>query len=114
MADKGLATFSFALGAGVTFDPLDGWNFQLPRTASKVTLIHNATAVGVVCTFTALNTQLLQESPVPAGGTAGVFPTIFNAPVIGPYKVGALEKLSARYTNPTGGAITVNVVAEVS
>jgi hypothetical protein len=108
------ATFSFSLGAGATFDPLDGWNYQIPAKASKLTLIHNATAAGVTCTLTALNRQLLQNSPVPAGGTAGVFPTVFNAPVIGPSKVGALEKLSARYTNGTGGAITVNVVADIA
>jgi hypothetical protein len=107
------STFSFSLAAGAIFDPLDGWNYQLPRKASKVTLIHNATAVGIICTFTALDRQILQASPVPAGGTAGVFPTIFNAPVIGPTKVGALEKLSARYQNTTAGAITVNVVADV-
>lgn len=107
------ATFTFALAAGATFDPLDGWNYQLPRKASKVTLIHNATAVGIVCTFTALDRQILQASAVPAGGVAGVFPTVFNAPVIGPNRVGALEKLAARYTNPTGGAITVNVVVDI-
>lgn len=107
------ATFTFSLGAGVTFDPLDGWNYQLPRKASKVTLIHNATATGVNCTFTALDRQILQNSAVPAGGTAGVFPTVFNAPVIGPNRVNAMEKLSARYLNTTGGAITVNVVVDI-
>lgn len=108
------ATFTFALAAGAIFDPLDGWNYQLPRKASKVTLIHDATAVGILCTFTALDRQILQESPVPAGGVAGVFPTIFNAPVIGPTKVAALEKLSARYRNPTAGPVTINVVVDIT
>jgi hypothetical protein len=108
------ATFSFALAAGATFDPLDGWNYQIPRKASKVTMIHNATAVGIVCTFTALDRQILQASPVPAGGVAGVFPTVFNAPVIGPNKVQAMEKLSSRYTNGTAGPITVNVVVDIT
>jgi hypothetical protein len=108
------ATFSFALAAGAIFDPLDGWNYQIPRKASKVTLIHNATAPGVQCTFTALDRQILQDSPVPSGGVAAVFPTIFNAPVIGPNRVGALEKLSSRYRNTTAGAITVNVVVDIT
>ena len=107
------ATFTFSLAAGATFDPLDGWNYQIPAKPSKLTVIHNATGPGITCTLTALNRQLLQSSPVPAGGTAGVFPTVFNAPVIGPLKVGALEKLSARYTNTTAGALTVNVVADI-
>lgn len=108
------STFSFSLAAGATFDPLDGWNYQIPRKASKVSLIHNATAPGVNCTFTALDRQILQNSPVQAGGTAGVFPTIFNAPVIGPTRVGAMEKLAARYQNTTAGAITVNVVVDIA
>lgn len=107
------ATFSFSLAAGASFDPFDGWNYQVPRKASKLTVIHNATATGVNCTLTALDRQILQNSPVPAGGTAGVFPTVFNAPVIGPNRVGALEKLAARYLNTTAGAITVNVVADI-
>lgn len=107
------ATFSFSLAAGATFDPLDGWNYQMPRKASKVTLIHNATGTGITCTFTALDRQILQNSAVPAGGTAGVFPTVFNAPVIGPNRVQALEKLAARYTNGTAGALTVNVVVDI-
>lgn len=107
------AQFSFALAAGVTFDPLDGWNYQFPKKASKVSLIHNATLTGVFATWTALDRQLLQESLVTAGGVAGVYPTIFNAPLMGPYKVGAMEKLSSRYRNSTGGAITVNLVADI-
>lgn len=108
------ATFTFSLAAGATFDPLDGWNNQIPRKASKVTLIHNATATGVQCNFTAQDRNVLQNSPVPAGGVAGVFPTVFNAPVIGPAKVQAGEKLSARFNNTTAGAITVNVVVDLS
>lgn len=114
MAGSNQATFTFSLGAGVTFDPLDGWLFQTPRKSSKVALIHNATATGITCTFSAQERQLLQNSAVPAGGTAGVFPTVFNAPVIGPSPVAAGEKCSARYTNGTAGAITVNVVVDIS
>jgi hypothetical protein len=110
----GSANFTFSLAAGASFDPLDGWVYQIPTKASRLSLIHNATATGVVCTVTALARNILQRSPVPAGGTAGVFPTIFNAPVVGPYGVGAMEKLSARYDNPTGGAITVNLTVDLS
>lgn len=110
----GSANFTFALLAGASFDPLDGWVYQTPVRNCALTLIQNATATGVVCTVTALARLILQRSPVPAGGTAGVFPTVFNAPVVGPYSIGAMEKLGARYDNPTGGTITVNVVVDLS
>lgn len=100
-------TYSQSIAAGATFDPLDGWNNQYPEANGVVRLIHNATAVGVVCSLTSGNVQLLQEAPVPGGGTAGTLPTEFNAtPVM--EKVGKGKRLSARYRNTTAGAITVN------
>lgn len=107
------AQFTFSLAAGASFDPLDGWDYQIPRKASKISLIHNCTAVGIFGQWKALDRSLLQESQVTAGGVAGVYPTIFNAPLMGPYKVNAMEKLSARYRNPTAGAQTVNVVVDI-
>lgn len=108
------AQFTFPLAAGATFDPLDGYQNQTPRKNSKLTIVQNATAAGVTVTITAQERNILQDSPVPAGGVAGVFPTVFNAPVIGPTKVMAGEKLQAPYTNNTGAPITVNVVIDIA
>lgn len=105
--------FTFSLAAGATFDPLEGWNNQYPERGGILQLIHNATATGIVCSLSAGNVQLLQESPVPAGGTAGVMPTAFNAtPIL--EQVGARARLSARYRNTTAGAITVNATIDIA
>jgi hypothetical protein len=99
--------FTQSIAAGATFDPLDTWNYQYVPSAGLVKLNHNATAVGLLATFTSGSDQLLQEAPVPAGGTSGVIPSDFNVPPIVD-KVGKGDRLSIRYRNPTGGAIIVN------
>lgn len=99
--------FTQSIAGGGTFDPLDTWNYQYAPSPGVVKLVHNATAVGLLATFTSGSDQLMQEAPVPAGGTAGVIPSELNVPpVIDPVARG--DRLSIRYRNPTGGAITVN------
>lgn len=100
-------TFTQSIAAGATFDPLDQWNYQYVPGPGIVKLNHNATAVGLLATFTSGSDQLLQEAPVPAGGTSGVIPSDFTVPPIVD-KVGKQDRLSIRYRNPTGGAIIVN------
>jgi len=99
--------FTQSIAAGATFDPLDTWNYQYLDKPGIVKLNHNATAVGLVCTFTAAaSQQVFQESPVPAGGTSGVIPSDLTVPpVIEQVPAG---RVSLRYRNPTGGAIIVN------
>jgi len=106
-------TFTQSIGAGLTFDPLDGWNFQYATRGGKLTLMHKATAVGLLATFTATDRQILQEANVPAGGTSGVTPTVFTAPVI-PATVQKGDRLSIRYRNPTGGAIIIDGVIDIA
>lgn len=106
-------TFSQSLAAGATFDPAEGWNNQYPERAGILQLIHNATAVGIVCSLTSGNVNLLQEAPVPSGGVAGVLPTSFSAtPIL--EKVPARARISARYRNTTAGAITINGTLDIA
>ena len=99
--------FTQSIAAGATFDPLDGWNYQYVPRPGVVKIVHNATAVGLLATITSGSDQLMQEGPVPAGGTAGVIPSDQNVPAIVD-EVAANDRQSIRYRNPTGGAITVN------
>lgn len=100
-------SWSQSIAAGQTFNPLDGWNYEFPPRAGLVKYLHRATAVGLVATITSGSDQLLQEAPVPAGGTAGVTPSEFNVPPIID-QIGAGDRQAVRYRNPTGGAITVD------
>jgi len=99
--------FSQSIAAGATFNPMDGANFEIPETNGVLKLTHRATAVGLVATISAQSRQLVQEAPVPAGGTAGQTPTDFQVPpIIEGVRKG--ERITARYRNPTAGAITVD------
>jgi hypothetical protein len=64
-----------------------------------------------VATITSGSDQLLQEAPVPAGGTAGQTPSEFNvAPIIDAVQAG--DRQAVRYRNPTGGAITIDGIID--
>ncbi len=104
-------TFTQSIAAGAVFDPLDGWNYQYVPRPGIIKLNHNATAVGLVATWTSGSDQLLQESPVPAGGTSGVIPSDFTVPPVVD-QVAQGDRQSIRYRNPTGGAIIVNGVVD--
>lgn len=100
-------SWSQSVAAGGTFEPLGSWNYETPPRPGVMKLIHRATAVGLICTWTSGSDQILQESPVAAGGTAGVTPSEFAVPpVIDP--IAPFDKQRVFYRNPTGGAITVD------
>lgn len=99
--------FTQSIAAGAVFDPLDTWNYQYATGNGIVKLNHQATAVGLLATFTSGSDQLMQEAPVPAGGTSGVIPSDFTVPPIID-RVSKGDRLSIRYRNPTAGAIIIN------
>jgi hypothetical protein len=99
--------WSQSIAAGGTFNPLTGTNYQYPPRPGVVKYLHRATLVGLVATIVSGSDELLQEAPVPAGGTAGVTPSEFNVPpIIDSVRAGDLQ--TVRYRNPTAGAITVD------
>lgn len=99
--------FSQSVAAGATYNPLERWQYERVPIGGQVTLLHRATAVGVVATFYSGSDTLLQRTQIPAGGTAGNTPTAFDVPTISD-EVAANDKLDLEYENTTGGAITVD------
>ncbi len=99
--------WSQSVAAGATFTPLDGWMYEQVPAAGVIEVFHNATATGVVATVTSGSDTLMEEAPIPAGGTAGVIPGRLNVePLMD--AVAPLDKLKIRYRNTSGAAITVN------
>lgn len=104
-------TFTQSVAAGAIFRPLDGWQYQYLPWPAEVTVIANATAVGMVNTYTSGSETIVEESPVQAGGTAGVIPSPLNTPVQG-WHAAAGDLLKLNYRNTTGGAVTINGIVE--
>lgn len=99
--------WSQSIAAGATFNPLTDWQYETPDFQGMVEIFSRATAVGLVETISSAGETLKQESPVQAGGTAGLTPSRLNTePVVG--RAAPLQKIRVGYRNPTGGAITVD------
>jgi hypothetical protein len=103
--------FSVSVAAGAAATPLNGWQFRFPPKASLLELLVNATAAGVVMNLTTGAESIVQsESPVQAGGVAGVLPARLSCePIVD--KVDPGEEIVLTLRNTSGGAITVNGVA---
>jgi len=100
-------TWSQLVAAGATFLPLDGWQYEYLPFPAMVEFFQRATAVGVVATITSGSDTLQEESPVQAGGTAGVTPNRLNTEPISDVAA-AGDRLKARYRNTSGAGVTVD------
>lgn len=110
-------TYTASLAAGATVNPLDisgnTWKYNRAPYNATVEIIHNATAVGIVCTLTSGSDEIMQEAPISAGGTAGVLPArLSTEPVT--FVVNAGDVIQPRYRNTTGGAVTINFSIEMT
>lgn len=107
-------TFSQSVAAGASATPLSNWAYRFPGKPALLELMVNATAAGVVMNLTTGPESIVQsDSPVSAGGTAGVLPARLNLEPITD-KVDAGEEIVLSLRNTTAGAITVNGVAEIT
>jgi hypothetical protein len=107
MAGPVSLTWSSSVAAGAIFLPLDGWQFEFAPFGGAIEVITDATAVGMVCTLTNAGNTIVEESPIKAGGTAGVIPSALNTAVY----VGGIAKgdrLKIKVRNTTGAAVTSN------
>lgn len=99
--------WSQLIAAGATFNPLDGWQYEYMPVGAVIKIVHRATAIGLLTTVTSGSDTLMEEAPVPAGGTAGQTPAeITVEPLVD--EVAAGDRIKIKYRNPTGGAITVD------
>lgn len=105
--------FTLSVAAGATYQPLAGWQYEYLPYPALVEVGINAAAVGVVATISSGSDVLQEESPVQAGGVAGVIPSPLNTPYMADEAAaGDRIKISAR--NTTGGAIVVNGICRVT
>ena len=105
-------TFSEAVLAGATSRPLEGWQYQYLPWPAEVTVLARATAIAMVAVYTSGSETIVEESPVQAGGTAGVIPAPLNTPVQG-WMAAAGDLLKLSYRNTSGATITVDGIIEV-
>jgi hypothetical protein len=100
---------SQSIAAGGTFDAFTDWDYETPDSPCMIEVLERATAVGLLSTIKAAGDTLKQESQVQAGGTAGTTPArLTTEPVTG--RAPAFQKIRAFYRNPTGGAITIDLL----
>lgn len=105
--------FTAAVAAGATYEPLSGWQYEYLPFPALVEVGMDATAVGVVATVSSGSDTLQEESPVQAGGAAGVIPSKLNTDFLSD-EAAAGDRLKIKARNTTGGPITVNGVIIVS
>jgi hypothetical protein len=105
--------WSQLIAAGGVFNPLDGWDYEFAPWPGVMEMVHRATAVGMVSTVVSGSDRLQEEDPVPAGGTAGVTPTTFDAPPLTD-EFAVRDRLKVQYRNPTGGGITVDGYIDIT
>jgi len=104
--------WSQAILTGATFEPLTGWQYVYLPWPAEVQVLSRASAIAMVQVFTSGSETIVEESPVQAGGTAGVTPSSLNTPVQG-WHAAAGDLLKIRYRNTSGGTITVDGIIEV-
>jgi hypothetical protein len=103
--------FTQLIAAGATALPLATWSYRFPPKLSLFELMVVATAAGVVMNLTTGAESIVQaDSPVTAGGTAGVLPArLNNEPIVDMVNPG--EELVLALRNTAGAGITVNGIA---
>jgi len=104
--------YSQSVAAGATFEPLTGWQYQYLPWPAEVTVMSRATLVTAVQTYTSGSETIVEESPVQAGGTAGVTPSPLNTPVQG-WHAAAGDLLKLRFRNDNAAANVIDGIIEV-
>jgi len=100
------------LASGGSSEPLTGWQFEyLPWPALvEIGMVHDGAANGVQATVTTGSDTLMEESPVSAGGTDGVFPNDENLDLVDESAAGDRLKIRLR---ETGAVATTDIMIRV-
>lgn len=100
-------TFTQSVAAGGTYAPLSGWTYEFLPFPAHVRIIMNAAAVGTFAAVYSGSEAIQDDSPISAGGVAGVIPAELNYPPLD-FQAAAGDKLRIAARNPTGGAVVIN------
>lgn len=100
-------TWTQSVAAGATYEPLNGWQYEYIPFGGSIRILTDATAVDVVATVTSGSDTLQERSPVSAGGTTGVLPSVLDVPEIVD-QVAAGDRQKILYENTSAGAIVIN------
>lgn len=110
-------TWSLSMLTGVTSNPLDQagqeWKYKYVPYDCVVEVLHRATAVGIVQQISSGSDEIVQSSPVSAGGTTGVLTGRLNVEPV-TFRAKAGDLLIINYRNTTGGTINVDGTIELS
>lgn len=103
--------YSQSVAAGAVFNPLVGWQYQYLPWPAEINVLSRASAVGMTQVYTSGSETIVEESPVQAGGTAGVTPSPLNTPVQG-WHAAAGDLLKLNFRNTTLGAVVIDGIIE--
>lgn len=100
------------LAANATAEPLTGWQYEyLPWPALvEIGMIQDGAANSIQATVTSGSDTLMEEAPVNAGGTDGVFPTDEQLDLTDEAAAGDRLKIRLR---ESGGVATTDIMIRV-
>ncbi len=103
---------NIAQATTVTPIQTNAWQYQyLPWPALvEIGMIHDGAAGGLIATVSSGSDTLMEESPINAGGTDGVFPTDEQLDLIDEAAAGDLLKVAAR---EVGAVATTDLMTRV-
>ena len=105
--------FSGALTPGATNDNIfSNWQYQYLPWPARLKLLVRATAATLLVTVTSGSETIAEESPVQAGGTAGVTPAELNTPpVVWDAAAGDFIKVKVRSTDASPQTVDAVIYA---
>lgn len=105
--------FTSSVAAGASYTPLTGWPYEYLPFPAHVRIMLDAAAVGTLARIVSGTEAIVEECPITAGGSAGVFRGELNIVPID-FNAAAGDKLAIQCRNPTGGAVVLNGVIIVT
>jgi hypothetical protein len=100
---------SQSIAAGAVSNIISGWQYEYLPWPARIKLLVRATAATLKITVFSGSETIMEESPIQAGGTAGVTPSELNtAPIVWDGPAGDRLKLNVRSTD--AGAQTVDAI----
>jgi hypothetical protein len=100
---------SQSIAAGATSNIISGWQYEYLPWPARIKLLIRATAATLKATIFSGSETIQEESPIQAGGTAGVTPSELNTPPI-VWDAPAGDRLKFNVRSTDAGSQTVDAV----